>query len=71
MLLKLFQNWSGGFGVIPIFHFFEKKKISFLWDYLENLLRYVGVPGDKKVSTYDKKAFDVVFFVPPFLTMEG
>ena len=23
MLLKFFQNWSVGFGVIPIFHFFE------------------------------------------------
>ena len=31
MLLKLFQNWSGGFGVIPIFHFFEiLKNFSFL-----------------------------------------
>ena len=31
MLLKLFQNWSGGFKVIPIFHFFEiLKNFSFL-----------------------------------------
>ena len=64
MLLKFFQNWSVGFGVISIFHFFEiLKNFSFLG--------YVGVPGDKKVSTHDKKTFDVVFFDPPFLTMEG
>ena len=65
MLLKLFQNWSGVFGVIPIFHFFEILKISVFWDYLENPLRYVGVPGDKKVSTYDKKTFNEVIFDPP------
>ena len=30
MLLKLFQNWSGGFKVIPIFFFFEiLKNFSF------------------------------------------
>ena len=53
-------HWSGGFGVIPIFHFFEiLKNFSFLG------------PGDKKVSTHDNKTFDVVFFDPPFLTMEG
>ena len=63
MLLKLFHNWSGGFGVIPIFHFFEILKNFSFWDYLENPLRYVGVPGDKKVSTQDKKTFDIVFYV--------
>ena len=71
MLLKLFQNWSGGFGVIPIFHFFEiLKNFSFLGLSREPF-GYVGVPGDKKVFTHDKKTFDVVYFDPPFLTMGG
>ena len=31
MLLKFFHNWSGGFRVNPIFHFFEVlKNFSFL-----------------------------------------
>ena len=71
MLLKFFRNWSGNFKVIPIFTFLKFWKISVFWDYLENPLRYVGVPGDKQVSTHDMKTFDVVFFDPPFLTMEG
>ena len=40
---------------------------SFFWDYLENPLRYVSVPGGKKVSTHGKKTFDEVFFwIPRF-----
>ena len=69
--IKIVSEFLGGFGVIPIFHFFEILKISVFCDYLESPLRYVGVPGDKKVSTHVKKTFEVVFFDPPFLTMEG
>ena len=62
MLLKFFNNWSGGFGVISIFHFL---------DYLEDPLRYVSVPENKKVFTHVKKTFDKGFPPPPFLTTKG
>ena len=62
MLLKFFQNWSEGFGVIPIFHFFEVlRNFSFLGLSREPF-GYVGVPGDKKVFTHDKKTFEEVIF---------
>ena len=61
----------GNFNDIPIFQVFEILKNFSFWDDLENPLRYVSLPGDKKVSTHDKKTFDVVFFDPSFLTMEG
>ena len=56
MLLKFSRNFE---------------KFQFFWDYLENPLRYVSVPGDKKVTTHDKKTFDEVIFDLPFLAMEG
>ena len=71
MLLKFFRIGRRVLELSPFFTFLKFCKISVFWDYLENPLRYVGVPGDKKVSTHDKKTFDVVFFDPPFLTMEG
>ena len=68
MLLKLFQNWSGGVIVIPICHFFEiLKNFSFLglsrepFEIPYHTLVYTG----QKSSTHDKKTFDVVFFDPP------
>ena len=64
MLLKLFQNWSGGFGVIPIFHFFEtKKNLSFLklsretmvpFSVLETILTITGNCA-KNPNKYQKK----------------
>ena len=57
MLLKLFQNWSGGFGVVPIFHFFEILKNFSIFGLSRE-------PDDKKVSTHDKKTFDEVFLTP-------
>ena len=71
MLLKLFQNWSGGFKVIPIFHFFEiLKNFSFL-----GLSRE---PFEIRWCTREQKSFhalqenfNVVFFDPPLLKMEG
>ena len=63
MPLKFFKNWSKGFEVIPIFQFF--------WDYLENSPRNVSVPGDKKISTHDKKTFDEIFFDHPIFNNEG
>ena len=74
MLLKFFQNWSGGGGgseLSPFFTFLKFCKISVFCDYLENPLRYVSVPKDKKVSTHDKKTFDVVFFDPRFKQWRG
>ena len=64
MLLKFFQNWSGVLELSPFFTFLKFLKIFVFWDYLENPLRYVGVPGDKKVSTHEKKIFNEVFFDP-------
>ena len=65
MLLKFFQNWLGGVLEFSVFFTFLKfRKISVFWDYLENPSRYVSVPRDKKVSSHDKKTFDVVFFTP-------
>ena len=53
--IKIFSELVGGFGVIPIFHFFEiLKNFSFF-----GLSRE---PEDKKVSTHGKKTFDEVFF---------
>ena len=56
----------GGLKLSLIFTFLKFSKISVFWDYLANPLRYVSVSGDKKVSTHDKKTFDVVFFNPRF-----
>ena len=71
MLLKLFQNWSGVLELSPFFTFFEiLKNFSFLGLSREPFqIRWCT--RDKKVSTHGKKTFDVVFFDPPFLTMEG
>ena len=68
MLLKLFQNWLGGFGVIFIFHFFEKFQFfgiisSTLWDTLV-------YPGTKKFPLMTRKLL-MYFFDPLFLIMEG
>ena len=49
MLLKLFQNWSGGFGVIPIFHFFKNfEKFQFFGIISRTLWDTLVYPGTKK-----------------------
>ena len=71
MLLKLFQNWSGGFGVIPIFHFFEiLKNFSFLGLSREPFEIRWCTRGQKSFHSYQEN-FLYSFFDPPFLTMEG
>ena len=66
MLLKLFQNWSGGFGVIPIFHFFEiLKNFSFLGlsrePFDSKALRYVCCTRGQNVKMLIVSPFLVTF----------
>ena len=62
---KYFSIW--GIDAIKIF----SELVEGFQSYPENPLRYVSVSGDKKVSTHDKKTFDVFFLTIPFLTMGG
>ena len=64
---KIFSELVRGFYSYPHFSlFWNFEKFQFFWDYLENPLRYVSVPRDKKVCTHDMNTFNVVFWPPVF-----
>ena len=72
MLLIFFSESVGGFWSYPHFSlFWNFEKFQFFRIISRTLLKYFIVPGDKKVSTHDKKTVDEVFFWLPVFNHGG
>ena len=65
ILFQFFQNWSGDFGVIPIFHFLK------FWIASTTLCYRLVYPGTKKILLMTSKIFMKFFLAPRFQQWRG